>query len=199
MKELSPIVLVISGPSGVGKDATIAKLRETGANFHYVVTATTRPRRSIEQHGVDYHFLSHHKFEEKIKRDEFLECARVYGNYYGVLKKEVRKALQKGKDVILKVDVQGAATLKKKIPDAVFIFLLPESIDDLALRLKKRKADSDDDIDKRLSIAKAEMRKIKMFDYAVINYCDDLNTTAEMVNSIVLAEKCRVKSRKYTV
>ncbi len=194
--KLSPIMLVISGPSGVGKDATIAKIRETGARLHYVVTATTRPKRNVEKDGVDYHFFSPREFNDKIAKDEFLEYARVYGNYYGVIKSEVSKALKKGQDVILKVDVQGAATLKKKIPDAVFIFLLPESMEDLSSRLKKRNAGSESDIDTRLGIAEAEMKNLTMFDYAVTNYKDNLDLTAEMVKAIVLAEKCRVKRRK---
>ncbi|MDD5494761.1 MAG: guanylate kinase, partial [Dehalococcoidia bacterium] len=138
-----PLVVVISGPSGVGKDATIHKLAQSGARFHYVVTATTRPKRHNETHGVDYYFLSEEDFKKKIKQDEFLEHAVVYGNYYGVLKSEVSNALKKGEDVILKVDVQGATTLEKTIPEAVFIFLVAPSIDDLSERLKRRNADSE--------------------------------------------------------
>ncbi len=196
LDKLSPIIVVISGPSGVGKDATIAKIRETGAKIHYVVTATTRPKRRTEKDGIDYHFFSTREFNAKIANDEFLEYARVYGNYYGIMRSEVGKALKKGQDVILKVDVQGAATLKKKIPDAVFIFLLPESLEALSLRLKGRNADSESDIDARLGIAEAEMKDLTMFDYAVINYKDNLDLTAELVTAIVLAEKCRVRRRK---
>jgi guanylate kinase len=194
-----PLVIVVSGPSGVGKDATLAKLRESGARFHYVVTATTRTRRPNETHGVDYFFLAKADFASKIRGQQFLEYAEVYDNYYGVLKSEVRQALDKGEDVIIKVDVQGAATLKSKIPDAVFVFLLPSSIEDLAHRLKKRNADSEQAVKRRLNLATEEMKKVIMFDYQVVNYNDNLDRTAETLKSIVLAEKCRVHRRRVTV
>jgi guanylate kinase len=194
-----PLVIVISGPSGVGKDATLARIREKGTKFHYVVTATTRRKRAAESEGVDYYFLTRTDFSAKIGRDEFLEYAEVYGNYYGVLKAEVRKALGKGEDVILKVDVQGAATLKSKIPEAVFIFLLPSSMDDLAERLMKRNSDSETALKTRLEKASEELKKVSVFDYQVVNYKGDLDRTAEIVNAIVVAEKCRVNRRKVDI
>jgi guanylate kinase len=190
-----PLVIVLSGPSGVGKDATIASLKHSGARFHYVVTATTREKRKNENDGVDYYFLSEDDFKKKIGRDEFLEYAEVYGNYYGVLKKEVKRALEKGEDVILKVDVQGAETLKRKIPDAVFIFLVPPSIDDLAIRLANRNTDSQKDLKIRINKALEEMKRVSIFDYQVINYRDDLEMTTGNVRSIVQAERCRVIQR----
>jgi guanylate kinase len=190
-----PLVIVISGPSGVGKDATIAGLKQSGAHFHYVVTATTRTKRANETDGVDYYFLSKADFEDKISQDEFLEYAEVYGNYYGVLKREVKRALDKGEDVIIKVDVQGARTLKKKIPDAVFIFLVPPSLEDLAERLTNRNADSQKDLKLRLSKAEEEMKMVEMFDYEVVNHRDDLSRTTETVKTIVSAERCRVIQR----
>jgi len=193
----NPLVVVISGPSGVGKDATIAGLKQTGARFHYVVTATTRKMRENETDGVDYYFLSKAEFEKKISHDEFLEYAEVYGNYYGVMKQEVKKALDKGEDVIIKVDVQGARTFKKKVPDAVFIFLVPPSISDLAQRLVSRNADSKKDLDIRLSKAEEEMKMVEMFDYGVVNHTDDLTRTAETVKNIVEAERRRVIQRNF--
>ncbi len=190
-----PLVIVISGPSGVGKDATIASMKKSGARFHYVVTATTRVRREGETDGTDYYFLSPTDFENKIRADEFLEYAEVYGNYYGVLKKEVELALNKGEDVIIKVDVQGARTLKKKIPEAVFIFLVPPSIEELAERLTNRNSDSQKDVETRLGKAAEEMKMIEMFDYRVINYRDDLSRTTDLVKAIVKAEKCKVVQR----
>lgn len=190
-----PLVIVISGPSGVGKDATIASMKKSGARFHYVVTATTRGRREGETDGTDYYFLSPADFENKIRADEFLEYAEVYGNYYGVLKKEVELALNKGEDAIIKVDVQGARTLKKKIPEAVFIFLMPPSIEDLAERLTNRNSDSQKDLEIRLGKAAEEMKMIEMFDYRVINYRDDLSRTTDLVKAIVKAEKCKVVQR----
>ena len=137
-----PLIIVISGPSGVGKDVVIDAILDKNPNFHHIVTATTREKRPGEAQGIDYYFLSKKEFKQKIESDEFLEYAEVYGNYYGVLKSEVEKALRQGKDVILKVDVQGATTLKKKIPGALFIFLAPSSLDDLSDRMKNRNADT---------------------------------------------------------
>jgi len=188
-----PLVVVISGPSGVGKDATIHKLSQSGARFHYVVTATTRPKRQNETHGIDYYFLSEEDFKNKIKQDEFLEHAVVYGNYYGVLKSEVSDALKKGEDVIIKVDVQGANSLKKTIPDAVFIFLVAPSIDDLSERLKRRNADPDHHVSLRIAKAEEEMLSKDMFDYVIINHRDNLAKTANEVRAVVATEKKRRK------
>jgi guanylate kinase len=189
----NPLIIVMSGPSGVGKDATIARIKERGAKFHYVVTTTTRARRPLEVDGKDYYFVSKDDFMKKIQDDEFLEYALVYENYYGVSKKEVSSAIQKGEDVILKVDVQGAETLKKKIPHAIYIFLLPSSLSELAGRLKKRNADSEKDLKVRVDKAEHEMKKVAMFDYQIVNFENDLNKTAEIVKAIVIAEKCKVK------
>lgn len=191
----NPLVIVISGPSGVGKDATIASLKQSGARFHYVVTATTRVKRHNENDGVDYYFLSQEEFKSSIARDEFLEYAEVYGNYYGVLKKEVKRALDKGEDVIIKVDVQGAATLKKQIPDAVYIFLVPPSIEELATRLTNRNTDSKNDLEIRINKAADEMKRVVIFDYQVINHSNDLKRTTDTINAIVAAERCRVIKR----
>ena len=194
-----PLVVVLSGPSGVGKDATIARIKQTGVKFHYVVTATTRDKRPGEADGVDYYFLGRDDFMKKIKRHDFIEYAEVYGNYYGVPKNEIRQALQKGQDVIIKVDVQGATTLKKKIADAVFIFLLPPSLEDLLERLKSRNADSEFAVNTRIRKAEAELEHLPLFDYCVINYNNNLDRTAEAVAGIIKAEKFRVKPRVVTL
>jgi guanylate kinase len=190
-----PLVIVLSGPSGVGKDATIARIREIGVKFHYVVTATTREKRPGEVDGVDYFFLDQSDFEKGIERDDFLEYAEVYGNFYGVPKKEARQALHRGQDVIIKVDVQGAATLKKKIPDAVFIFLLPPSLEDLIERLRARNADSEAAVSTRICKAEEELKCMSLFDYCVINFNNDLDRTAEAVSGIITTEKHRVNPR----
>jgi guanylate kinase len=189
----NPLIIVISGPSGVGKDATIARIKERGAKFHYVVTTTTRAKRTSESEGKDYYFVSKSDFARKIQDDEFLEFALVYDNYYGVSKREVTSAIEKGEDVILKVDVQGAETLKKKIPHAIYIFLLPSKLSELKARLKKRNADSEKDLKVRLDKAEHELKKVAMFDYQVVNFENDLDKTAEIVKAIVIAEKCKVK------
>jgi guanylate kinase len=194
-----PLVIVLSGPSGVGKDATIARIREIGVNFHYVVTATTREKRPGEVDGVDYCFIQRQDFTQKIERDDFLEYAEVYANLYGVPKQQVRDALKRGQDVIIKVDVQGAATLKEKIPDAVFIFLLPPSLEDLLERLKARNADSEAAVSARICKAEEECKCMPLFDYCVINYNNDLDRTAQAVAGIITTEKFRVKPRAINI
>jgi guanylate kinase len=155
------------------------------------VTATTRAKRPGEKDGVDYYFLSEEDFINRVKRDEFLEYAKVYNNMYGVLKSEVRQALAKGEDVIIKVDVQGAATLKSKIPNAVFIFLVPPSIDDLAERLKNRKSDSERSVNVRIGMAEEEMKSREMFNCTIVNMTGNLDFTVKAVKEYV--EKCRGK------
>lgn len=190
-----PLFIVISGPSGVGKDATLDNMKKAGFPFHYVLTATTRPRRQRERDGVDYQFVSKEKFRQMIETNQFLEWAKVYGNYYGVPKREIKEALKAGLDTIVKVDVQGATTIKQILPDAVFIFLMPPSIEELANRLKQRHGLSSPDLDLRLSKAQEEIESLFLFDYVVINHTDDLDLTVAQINAIVTAEKCRFKPR----
>lgn len=190
-----PLFIVISGFSGVGKDATLDKMKKVGFPFHYVVTATTRPKRPGEKDGVDYHFLSEDKFRQMIKTNQFLEWAKVYGNYYGVPKREIEEALRQGQDTIVKVDVQGAATIKQILPDAVFIFLMAPSTEELANRLKQRHGLHSEDLDLRLSKAREEIESLPQFDYVVVNHTDNLDLTVAQINAIVTAEKCRSKPR----
>jgi guanylate kinase len=179
----------------VGKDATIARIREIGVKFHYVVTATTREKRTGEVDGIDYHFLGRREFKKRIDRGDFLEHAEVYGNFYGVPREEVGQALEHGQDVIIKVDVQGATTLKTKIPDAVFIFLLTPSLEDLLARLKSRNADSEVAMSTRMCKAEDELKCLPLFDYCVVNHTDNLDRTAEAVAAIIKTEKHRVNPR----
>lgn len=181
----SPMVIVISGPSGVGKDATIARMKQRGEKFHYVVTATTRDKRPGEVSSIDYYFLTEDEFQNKISNDEFLEYARVYNNMYGVLKSEVRQALSKGEDVILKVDVQGAATLKQKIPNALYIFLVPSSINDLEERLTKRSTDSPHSLNLRIGTAEEELKAGEMFNHTIVNIKGDLDKTVQVLVEII--------------
>lgn len=190
-----PLFIVISGFSGVGKDATLDKMKKVGFPFHYVVTATTRPKRPGEKDGVDYHFLSEDKFRQMIKTNQFLEWAKVYGNYYGVPKREIEEALRQGQDTIVKVDVQGAATIKQILPDAVFLFLMAPSTEELANRLKQRHGLHSEDLDLRLSKAREEIESLPLFDYVVVSHTDDLDLTVTQINAIVTAEKCRLKPR----
>ena len=189
------LLIVLSGPSGVGKDAVLARMRKLGRPFHYVVTATTRPQRAKEKNGIDYHFLSQEEFQQMIDKEQLIEWAKVYGNYYGVPRDEIARALSKGVDVITKVDVQGAATIKKILPQAVFIFLMPPSMKDLELRLKQRHSESSDDLTLRLERAKGEIKSLPLFDYVVTSYQGKLNDVVSQVDAIVAAEKCRVEPR----
>lgn len=190
-----PLFIVVSGPSGVGKDAALDKMKKAGFPFHYVLTATTRPMRPGEKNGVDYQFLSEDKFHQMVKKNQFLEGAEVYGNYYGVPKREIKKALKRGLDTIVKVDVKGAATIKQILPDALLIFLMPPSLGELANRLKRRYGLSSAELDVRLSKAKEETKSLPLFDYVVISHTDDLDLTVAHINAVVTAEKCRLKPR----
>jgi len=190
-----PLLVVLSGPSGVGKDALLTRMRELGHHFHYVVTATTRPQRPREKDGVDYHFLSYQEFQQMVDAGQLLEWAKVYGNYYGVPRAEVSQALSKGKDVIVKVDVQGAATIKKILPQAVFILLMPPSMEELERRLKQRRSESSIDLALRLERASEEMKSLPLFDYAVTSHQGKINDVIAQIKAIVIAEKCRVEPR----
>ena len=190
-----PLFVVLSGPSGVGKDAVLARMRKSKRPFHCVVTATTRPRRAREKNGVAYHFLSQKAFQQMIDKHRFLEWANVYGNYYGVPKDEVSSALGKGLDTIVKVDVQGAATIKRILPQAVFIFLIPPSMVELEERLKRRRSESSEALALRLATARKETRSLRLFDYVITSHQNKLDEVVSRIDAIVAAEKCRVKPR----
>ena len=189
------LLIVLSGPSGVGKDALLKRMKEQKYPFHYVVTVTSRPPREGERDGVDYHFISQQEFQQMIDNGEFLEWANVYGNYYGVPRKEISQALTKGKDVIVKVDVQGAATIKRILPQAVFIFLKPPSMEELEKRLRQRHTESDEDLALRLQKAEEEMKKLPLFDHVLTSYEGKLDEVISQIQAIVTAEKRRVEAR----
>lgn len=188
-----PVLVVISGPSGVGKDATIQAMQRRNTPFYFVVTATTRPRRPTEVDGVDYHFVSMGEFAEMIENGELLEYAIVYGDYKGIPKKHVRSALASGKDVIMRIDVQGAATIRKLIPNAVTIFLTAESEEELVRRLHERKTESEEKLKMRVATARQELKRFIEFDYVVVNRENELEETVNQVLSIITAEKSKVK------
>jgi guanylate kinase len=198
-KSPRPLFVVLSGPSGVGKDAVLTRMRKLSRPFHYVVTATTRPRRAREKDGVNYHFLSRNTFQQMMGEHRFLEWANVYGNSYGVPKDEVSQALARGLDTIVKVDVQGAATIKKILPQAVFIFLAPPSLEALEDRLKRRRSESSQDLAVRLAKAEEEIRSLPMFDYVITSDHGKLDEVVSRIDAIVAAEKCRVKPRTVTL
>lgn len=191
-----PLLVVISGPSGVGKDMTIARLKEMGHSFHFVVTATTRPKRPNEVDGVDYFFVSTSEFAELIEQGELLEYAVVYGDYKGIPKAQVRQALASGKDVIMRIDVQGAATIRRLVPEAVLIYLSAESEEALVRRLRERKTEPEDQLKMRIATARQELKRLDNFDYLVINAEDKLDQTCHKIIAIITAEKCRVEQRE---
>ncbi len=187
-----PVLVVLSGPSGVGKDSIICGLKKSNYPFHFVVTATTRPRRPAEVDGVDYYFVSVGEFAEMIENEELLEYAVVYGDYKGIPKKHVREALLSGQDVVMRIDVQGAATIRALVPSAVTIFLTAESEEKLVRRLLQRKTEEADQLKMRVVTARRELRRFTEFDYIVINREEQLEAAVQEVLSIIRAEKSRV-------
>jgi len=193
--ERSSLLIVISGPAGVGKDAVLQCLQERGCPFHFVVTATDRPPRPGEVHGVDYFFLTTDEFAEMVEQDELLEHAIVYGQYKGIPKQQVREALASGKDVIMRIDVQGAATIRRLAPEAVLIFLTASSEEELEQRLRARGGDSSAQLQKRIVTAREEMMRLPEFDYVVVNRDGELDQAVDDVLAIIQTEHCRVEPR----
>jgi guanylate kinase len=191
-----PLLVVISGPSGVGKDSILMRMREVGFTFHFVVTATSRPIRPGERDGYDYHFVEKERFEEMIAQGELLEWAEVYGHYKGIPKSEIRQALASGRDVILRVDVQGAATIRRLVPQATTIFVAPGSFGELRARLQWRRTESPGEIARRLDFAAREMESLDAFEYVVINREDRIDDAVGQIRAIVTAEKQRVHPRR---
>jgi guanylate kinase len=186
-----PRVFIISGPSGVGKDSVIEQLRQRYPEAHYAVTATTRNRRPGEIDGVHYHFMTEEEFRGKLAEGGFLESASVYGNLYGVPRDAARAALARGQDVFFKVDVQGAAEIRRLIPTAVTIFLAPESAATLLQRLKHRKTDDPAVLMTRFATATQELSAAFDFDYVIFNRQDRLEQALDEIMAIVKAEKVR--------
>ena len=191
-----PLLIVLSGPSGVGKDAVLARMRESGRPYHFTVTATTRPRRPMERDGVDYIFLPKDVFRQRIEMGEFLEWAEVYGNLYGVPRAQVAQALRDGLDVIVKADVQGAATIKKLAPEAVFIFLAPPDMAELARRLTERLTESPQTLRNRLRTAESEMRRATEFDHVVVNRHGGLDEAMAEIERVAALERRRTPPRR---
>lgn len=187
----APILAVISGPSGVGKDSVVKRLREQAFAFRFVVTCTSRKPRPDEVEGQDYYFVSPAEFTRMIDAGEMLEHALVYGQYKGIARARIREALSAGIDVLLRVDVQGAATVKRLIPQAVTIFIAPPSREVLLRRLRGRGGDSPEQVRCRLETAMAELERASEFDYVVVNQEDRLDQTVDTVKAIILASKCR--------
>ena len=191
-----PLLIVLSGPSGVGKDAVLSRMKGSGFPLCYALTLTTRPRRDGETNGVDYYFTSEANFQDMVERGELLEWAKVYGHWYGVPKQQIRQALERGEDVIVKVDVQGATTIKKLLPGAVLVFLTPPSIEEQEKRLKQRRTESAAALKLRLETFHDEMKKLPLFDYIVVNHQGELDLAVSQIKAIVATEKCRINPRQ---
>uniref|UniRef100_A0A803KUB6 guanylate kinase n=2 Tax=Chenopodium quinoa TaxID=63459 RepID=A0A803KUB6_CHEQI len=196
----NPLIIVISGPSGVGKDAVIKRLREVRDNIHFVVTATSRPMRPGEVDGKDYYFVSKDEFLSMVERDELLEHALVYGDYKGIPKQQIREFMGKGYDIVLRVDIQGAATLRRILGDsAVFIFVVAESEYAMVNRLIGRKTETREMLLVRIATAREEVKHAGNFDYVVVNADGQLESAVKLVESVIDAEKARVSPRNVSI
>jgi guanylate kinase len=191
-----PVLVIISGPSGVGKDSVVQRMKERGYPFHFVVTATDRPPRPGEVHGEDYYFYTTAEFHEMIARGEMLEHAIVYDQLKGIPKAHVRQALESGQDVVMRLDVQGAATVKKLIPPASSVFLVAESEEELVARLRERRTESEEALRRRLATARKEMASMCDFEYVVLNARSSLDAAVDDVVAIIRAEHCRVERQR---
>ena len=193
------LLVVIAGPSGVGKTSIIKGLRDRGLDFHFVVNATSREPRSGEKDGVDYHFVDASEFGSMIEKDELLEWAEVHGNYYGVPKQQIRDALNDGRHVLLIVDpIYGARTIRLIAPDSLSILILPKNLDELRDRMIARGM-SGDELDRRMEVASSEMDEICQFDYDVRNVDGNLEYAVDIVMRIIEAESFRIPSRRVRI
>jgi guanylate kinase len=190
------LLIVISGPSGAGKDTVMQRMKERGLKFHFVTTATTRQRRPNEVDGRDYLFISAEKFAKMIEANEFMEHALVYGDYKGVPKEQVRKALASGHDVVMRLDVQGAETIRRLVPEALLIFITTDSAEELISRLRERSTETPEALAIRIATTRQELKRVDAFDYVIINHDDQLDHTVDVVQAIIEAEHHRVKPRE---
>jgi len=194
-----PLLIILSGPSGAGKDALINRLRVDGCRIECITTLTTRPRRPKEKENVDYHFISAEQFRNMVDNNELLEWAEVYGNWYGIPRQPIKDSLERGHDTIVKVDTQGAATLKEIVPESLFVFLTVPSHEELSLRLSQRRTETPFDLALRIKTAEEEIQQISMFDYVIVSNRDKIDLAANELQAIITAEKCRVNPRQITL
>lgn len=198
-RQKQPLLIVISGPSGVGKDSVIQRMKERNLPLHFVVTATSRPQREGEVNGVDYFFVSQDEFEAMIANGELIEHALVYEDYKGIPKEQVQQALKSGRDTIMRIDVQGAATVRELYPDALLIFLSTHSEEELIQRLKARRTETPEALELRLATARSELEQVDLFDYYVINAESQLEETVDTIVAIIQIEHLRTKPRRVSL
>ncbi len=195
-KQKQPLLIVLSGPSGVGKDTVLQRMKELQLPFHFVVTATSRPKRKGEIDGVDYFFVSADDFVAMIERDELLEHALVYDEHKGIPRQQVRDAFASGQDVIMRIDVQGAETICQLYPEALLIFLSTQNEGELIARLKARRTESEEKLQLRIETAREELHKVELFDYCVVNADDQLDATVDAILAIIASEHRRTNPRQ---
>lgn len=193
------LLFVLSAPSGTGKDSVINTLKQQGMDFYVVPSVTTRAPRPNESEGNPYHFVSQETFERLVSQNELLEYANVHGNWYGQPRKPIRDNLATGRDVLLKIDVKGAATIRSKVPEAVFIFLIPGSLEELAQRLTDRQTETEEELQRRLADARKELAEQHWYDYLIPNRQGHLQDAVDCLRAIMMAEHCRVHPRKIDV
>jgi guanylate kinase len=193
------LLFVLSAPSGTGKDSVIQALKEQGMDFYVVASVTTRAPRAGESEGNPYHFVSQKQFTQFVEHDELIEYANVHGNWYGQPRKVIRDQLNAGHDVLLKIDVQGAATIHQKVPEAIFIFLVPSSLEELEQRLTNRQTESETELMRRLADARKELAEQHWYDYVVVNRQEHLEEAVDLLRAIMLAEHARTHQRNITI
>jgi len=193
------LLFVLSAPSGAGKDTVINTLKQQGMDFYVVPSVTTRTPRPGESEGHPYHFISKETFEQLVSQNELLEYANVHGNWYGQPRKLIRDTLSAGRDVLLKIDVKGAATIRSKVSDAIFIFLIPGSLEELTQRLTGRQTETEEELRRRLADARKELAEQHWYDYLITNRDGHLQEAVDCLRAIMLAEHCRVHPRKIDV
>ena len=198
-KQKQPLLIVLSGPSGVGKDTVLQRMKELQLPFHFVVTATSRPKRKGEIEGVDYFFVSADEFIAMIERDELLEHALVYDEHKGIPRQQVRDAFASGQDVIMRIDVQGAETICQLYPEALLIFLSTQNEEELIARLKARRTESEEKLQLRIETAREELHKVELFDYYVVNADDQLDATVDAILAIIASEHRRTNPRQVRI
>ena len=193
------LLFVLSAPSGAGKDTVINMLKQQGMDFYVVPSVTTRTPRPGESEGHPYHFISKETFEQLVSQNELLEYANVHGNWYGQPRKLIRDTLSAGRDVLLKIDVKGAATIRSKVSDAIFIFLIPGSLEELTQRLAGRQTETEEELRRRLADARKELAEQHWYDYLITNRDGHLQEAVDCLRAIMLAEHCRVHPRNIDV
>jgi guanylate kinase len=199
LQHSEPLLILVSGVSGVGKDTVVKALLQRPLPLHFVVTTTSRATRPGEVDGVDYFFVTPDEFQRLIDNGEMLEHATVYGQHKGIRKIQVREAMASGKDVILRLDVQGVKRIQQLCPDALTIFLIPTNKEELIQRLETRKTETPEEIILRLASAQAELEYLQDYDYLVVNAHDCLNKTVDVIEAIIEAEHHKVHSRQISL